>query len=261
MGEMQTEISTLLIFLSAAIAGMMNSIAGGGTLVTFPLLIWVGLPPIVANATNALALVPAGWSSTLGYRSALGKMPGQFLILVIPSTIGAGIGAWWLRITPPRTFDLLVPFLIIFATVLFMLQGGVQRWLRTDEQSSRQVTTSWLIGASLCQFIVGIYGGYFGAGMGILMLAILGMMGMGDIHQMNGLKNLIGSFINLMASVFFIQAGLIDWTTAGLMSIGTIIGGYAAAGLATRLSQSTVRRVVILIGLGMALSLFVRGQL
>ena len=257
---METLFASLLIFFAAVIAGMMNSIAGGGTLVTFPVLIWVGLPPIIANATNALALVPAGWSSMFGYRESLRQVPRRFLVLTVPGTIGAGIGAWLLRRTPPPTFELLVPFLIIFATVLFMLQGVVQRWLRTGERNSHPVTTGWLIGASLQQFVVGVYGGYFGAGMGILMLAILGMMGMVDIHQMNGLKNLLGSLINLIASIYFVQAGLIDWPTAGLMTVGTVIGGYAAAGIATRLSQSSVRQVVILLGLAMALSLFLRGK-
>ena len=246
----------ILIFLAAIAAGMMNSIAGGGTLITFPTLIWAGLPPITANATNALALVPAGWSSMYGYREALKAMPRRFMVLVVPSTLGAGIGAVLLRLTPPPTFELLVPFLIVFATVLFMVQGAVQRWLRTSDLSHHPVTNRWLVGASLYQFLVGIYGGYFGAGMGILMLAVLGMMGMVDIHQMNGLKNLIGSFINLIASIYFIQAGLIDWPTAGVMSIGTIIGGYGAAGIARRLSQKMVRRLVILIGFAMAISLF-----
>lgn len=248
----------LLIFLAAIAAGMLNSIAGGGTLVTFPMLILAGHPPIVANATNALALVPAGWSSMFGYRAALREMPRRFTVLVIPSAIGGGVGAVLLRLTPPPTFDRLVPFLIIFATILFMLQGVVQRWLRTSDVGHHPVTTNWLVGASFYQFVVGIYGGYFGAGMGILMLAVMGMMGMADIHQMNGLKNLIGSFINLIASLYFIYSGLIDWPTAGLMSIGSIIGGYAAAGIARRLSQKMVRRVVILIGFGMALSLFLR---
>lgn len=260
MPAMQLDIGSLLVFLAAIAAGMMNSIAGGGTLVTFPVLIWVGLPPIIANATNALALVPAGWSSMFGYRESLRVIPRRFLVLAAPSTIGAGLGAWLLRRTPPPTFDLLIPFLIIFATVLFMLQGAVQRWLRTGERGVHPVTVGWLVGASFYQFAVGIYGGYFGAGMGILMLAVLGMMGMTDIHQMNGLKNLLGSFINLMASLYFVRAGLIDWPTAALMSIGTIIGGYGAAGIATRLSQSSVRRVVILIGLAMALSLLIRSR-
>ena len=252
-------MTDLLIFLAAIAAGMMNSIAGGGTLVTFPALIWAGHPPIVANATNALALVPAGWSSMYGYRAALREMPRRFLVLVAPSTVGAAIGAVLLRLTPPPTFDLLVPFLIIFATVLFMVQGLVQRWLRTSELTDHPVTNRWLVGASVYQFVVGIYGGYFGAGMGILMLAVLGMMGMADIHQMNGLKNVIGSFINLIAALYFIHAGLIDWSTAGVMSVGTIIGGYGAAGIARRLSQQVVRRVVILIGFGMAISLFLKG--
>ncbi len=248
-------IKMILVFLAATGAGMLNSVAGGGTLLTFPALIQAGLPPIVANATNAFALVPGGWSSIYGYREQLKTTSRRYFVLGIPSLIGGVTGAVLLRLTPPPTFELLVPLLIAFATILFMIQGTVQRWLRSDQRIQHPVTPRWLIGASFYQLLVATYGGYFGAGMGILMLAVLGMMGIGNIHQMNALKNVLGSIINATASIYFVYAGLVDWPMAAIMSVGAIIGGYAAAGIAQRLSQTMVRRVVIFIGFAMAASL------
>jgi len=246
----------LLLFGAAMMAGMLNAVAGGGTLVTFPALIWSGRPEIIANATSTLALVPGTWSSAYGYRGETLKAPRKFLYLLIPSVAGGVVGAVLLKRTPPSTFAALVPFLILFATALFMLQETVQRWLRSGASAHKEATASWMVGASFYQFLVAVYGGYFGAGIGILMLAVLGIMGLSNIHQMNGLKNVFGSMINGVAAVYFVYAGLIDWPAAALMAAGAIIGGYGAAGIALRMEQKFVRRVVILIGFAMAISLF-----
>jgi len=251
-----TLVQGLLLFGAAMMAGMINSVAGGGTLVTFPALVWSGHPEIIANATSTFALVPGAWSSAYGYRGEMLKAPRKFLYLLIPSVVGGVIGAVLLKRTPPATFAALVPFLILFATVLFMLQGPVQRWLRSGASADKEANASWMAGAGFYQFLVAIYGGYFGAGIGILMLAVLGIMGLSDIHQMNGLKNIFGSMINGVAAVYFVFAGLIDWPSAALMALGSIVGGYGAAGIARRMGQKHVRRVVILIGFAMAVSLF-----
>ena len=237
-------------------AGMINSVAGGGTLVTFPALVWSGRPEIIANATNTFALVPGAWASAYGYRGEMLKAPRKFLYLLIPSVVGGVIGAVLLKLTPPATFARLVPFLVLFATVLFMVQGPVQRWLRFGASAPEEATTGWMIGAGVFQFLVAVYGGYFGAGIGILMLAALGIMGLRDIHQMNGLKNIFGSLINGVAAVYFVVAGLIDWPSAVLMAVGSIVGGYGAAGIALRMGRVFVRRIVIFIGFAMAISLF-----
>jgi uncharacterized membrane protein YfcA len=247
-----------LLFGSAMLAGMINSIAGGGTLVTFPTLVWVGLTEKIANATSTVALVPGAWSSLWGYRSEMQNTPRRFFVLVIPSLIGGILGAVLLKWTPPAMFAALVPFLVLFATLLFMVQEPVQRWLRTSEATHHPVTTRWLIGASFYQFLVAVYGGYFGAGIGILMLAVLGLMGLSNIHQMNGLKNTFGSMINAVAAVYFIIVGLVDWPAALIMTAGAIVGGYGAAGLARKLGQKFVRRAVIVIGFAMAISLFIK---
>ena len=250
-----TLVQILLLFSAAVMAGMMNAVAGGGTLVTFPALIWSGRPEIIANATSTLALMPGTWASAYGYRGEMLKAPRKFLYLSIPSVAGGLIGAVLLRRTPPATFAALVPFLILFATILFMLQGTVQRWLRTGGDAQQEATAGWLVGAGFYQFLVAVYGGYFGAGIGILMLAALGLMGLSDIHQMNGLKNILGSATNMVAAIYFAFAGMIDWPSAALMAAGSIIGGYGAAGIARKIGQKAVRRIVIVIGFAMTISL------
>jgi len=255
-----TLAQAILLFGAAVMAGMINSVAGGGTLVTFPALVWAGRPEIIANATSAFALVPGTWSSAYGYRRETLTAPRKFLYLLIPSVAGGIVGAVLLRRTPPSIFTALVPFLILFATILFMAQGAVQRWLRSGASAQQEATAGWMVGASFYQFLVAIYGGYFGAGIGILTLAVLGIMGLSDIHQMNGLKNIFGSMINGVAAVYFVFAGMIDWPSAVLMAAGSIIGGYGAAGIARKIEQKAVRRIVIVVGFAMAISLLFKNR-
>lgn len=252
-----TLTEAILLFGAGGLAGMINSVAGGGTLLTFPALYWAGNSAIVANATSTVALVPGAWGSLWGYRSQLSRTPRKFFILLVPSLIGGIIGAVLLRSTPPLVFDRIVPWLILGTTFLFMLQEPVQRWLKTSDLTHHPMTFKWGAIASFYQLLVAVYGGYFGAGIGILMLAALGFMGLTNIHQMNGLKNIFGSSINLVAAGYFILAGMVNWKPALVMMAGAIIGGYGAAGLAQRLGQKFVRRAVIFIGFAMAVSMFV----
>ncbi len=248
-----------LLFGSAVAAGAINSVAGGGTLVSFPTLVWTGESAIIANATNTLAMTPGAASSAIAYRREVANSPRKYLVLMIPSLIGSLVGGYLLKKTPPGVFAELVPYLILFATILFMLQDQVRRWLKTGEGEEREATTGWLIGACCYQFGVAVYGGYFGAGIGILMLAALGMLGLRDIHQMNGLKNIFGALTNGTAAVYFVFVGLINWPAALLMSVGAIVGGYSGAGLARKMGQKVIRRLVIVIGFAMAISLFFKG--
>lgn len=248
----------LVLFGAAVAAGMINSVAGGGTLVSYPALVWVGYPQISANATNTLALAPGALSSLWGYRGELKHTPQHFFVLLIPSFIGGIAGAILLKMTPAKTFEILVPFLILFATLLFMAQDPIKRWLRLGDAHETHQSPRWMAGALFYQFLVGIYGGYFGAGIGILTLAVLGVLGLENIHQMNALKNIFAGTINLVAALYFIYAGLIHWPEALLMGAGAIIGGYGAAGLAQRMGQRAVRRCVIVIGFAMALSLLLK---
>jgi uncharacterized membrane protein YfcA len=244
-------------FAAAFLAGAINSVAGGGTLLSFPALIWLGLNSVTANATSTVAIWPGTVGSVWGYRRELRSAEAHFRVLILPSLIGGLAGALLLRWTPASTFDKLVPFLILFATLLFMAQETVQRLLKTADSESRR-STRWLVGPILFQLFVGVYGGYFGAGIGILMLAALSILGLKDIHEMNSLKVVFGGSINGIAAAYFIWARMVYWPDVVLMAIGAIAGGYGGAGLARKMGRSTVRRIVIGIGLAMAVSLFVR---
>jgi uncharacterized membrane protein YfcA len=242
-------------FGAAFIAGAINSVAGGGTLVSFPTLIWLGLDSVTANATSTVAIWPGTVGSMWGYRRELQEAEPQYLALIVPSLVGGIAGALLLRRTPAALFDKLVPFLILFATLLFMAQEPVQRRLKTAEARRSGI---WFAGIMFFQLLVGLYGGYFGAGIGILMLAALGIMGLKDIHEMNSLKVVFGGCVNGIASVYFIWARMVHWQYVVLMAVAAVSGGYGAAGAARRLGRTAVRRIVIAIGFGVALSLFFR---
>jgi len=246
-----------IAFGAAFLAGAINSVAGGGTLVSFPALIWLGLNSVAANATSTVAIWPGTVGSAWGYRRELGAAEPRFRVLIVPSLIGGITGALLLRWTPPAFFDKLVPFLILFATLLFMAQEPVQRLLNTSHSETHK-SAKWLLGALLFQLGVGIYGGYFGAGIGILMLAALSILGLQDIHEMNSLKVVFGGTINGIAAVYFIWARMVEWPYVLLMAVGAILGGYGGAGTARRIGRTAVRRIVIAIGFGMAVSLFVK---
>lgn len=240
-------------FASAFAAGAINSVAGGGTLLTFPTLIWLGLNSVSANATSTVAIWPGSLGGMWGYRKELRTADRRMLALTIPSLVGGIIGALLLRFTPPSIFDAVVPFLILFATILFMVQETAQRMFKTG--------TVGLGGAIAFQFFVALYGGYFGAGIGILMLAALSILGLTDIHQMNGLKNFFALCINGVAAIYFMIAHMVEWPYVLVMAVGAIAGGYGGAGLARRMGRTAVRRVVIGIGFAMAVSLFVKWAL
>jgi uncharacterized protein len=245
-----------LVLLAAAAAGAINSVAGGGTLITVPTLIWAGIPAINANATSTVALWPGSLSGAWGFRQEMLQSDRRVFALIVPSLAGGLIGAILLHHTPPDLFERLIPFLILFATGLFMAQEPLQR--RFNLTALHHARSHWLSWTMLFQLIVGIYGGYFGAGIGIMMLAALSLMGHTDIHQMNGLKNLLAVAMNGIAIAYLVFTDLILWNEAGVMAIGAIAGAILGAGAARRVGRTAVRRVVIAVGFGMALSMFFR---
>jgi uncharacterized protein len=272
----------LLLSIAAALGGAVNAVAGGGTLLTFPALLWAGQTERIANATSTVALWPGALSSFWGYRSELRSNWGEILVLAIPSFLGGVLGAVLLLRTDNSTFAAIVPYLILLATLLFIVQEPLTRWQRRraerkraerhkaaagDENSmhgehppARPSALRWTC-VLVFQLLVGIYGGYFGAGIGILMLAAFGFLGFTNIHHMNALKNLNGMCINGIAAALFIARGLVEWRLALLMAAGAIIGGYAGAGAARRIGQKNVRRAIILIGFGLTVWLLVRQQM
>ncbi|HKG14412.1 MAG TPA: sulfite exporter TauE/SafE family protein [Pyrinomonadaceae bacterium] len=244
----------LVVAAAAFAAGLINSIAGGGTLVSFPALLWVGRDPVLANATSTVALWPASLAGVYGFRRELKGGARLFLLFGVPSLLGGVLGAVLLLRTPSETFARLVPFLILFATLLLAAQEPISRRLGKEEGDGR--TRAWWAGAVVFQFLVGVYGGYFGAGIGILMLAALGLLGFTDIHRMNALKNLLAICINGVAAVYFIASGAVIWSDVLVMTFAAIAGGYTGARLAYRLGRRFVRVAVIVIGLVMSVSLF-----
>jgi uncharacterized membrane protein YfcA len=240
-------VHALAVFAAACAAGAINSVAGGGTLVTFPTLIWLGLPENAANATSTAALWPGSLGSMWGYRRELADVDRRLFALILPSLLGGILGAVLLQLTPNDTFRHLVPFLILFATGLFMAQDALQR--RFNLRAAHEARSHWLSWTMLFQFGVAVYGGYFGAGIGILMLAALSLMGHTDIHRMNAVKNLLATCINSLAGLYFLFfSDLVVRQDALVMAVGAIVGGIGGAGLARRLGRQTVRTIVIAIG-------------
>jgi uncharacterized membrane protein YfcA len=249
-------VHELLVFAAACVAGAINSVAGGGTLITVPTLIWLGMPAINANATSTVALWPGSLSGAWGFRRELLVADRRVFALIVPSLIGGLAGAILLHQTPPDVFERLIPVLILFATCLFMAQEPLQR--RFNLTAVHNARSHWLSWTMLFQLLVGIYGGYFGAGIGIMMLAALSLMGHTDIYQMNGVKNLLAVAINGIAIMYLVFTDLILWPDALVMAIGAIVGGVAGAGTARRVGRPVVRRIVVVVGFAMALAMFMR---
>ncbi len=241
-------LQEILLFFAGALVGAMNAIAGGGMLVGFPILLAVGLPPLTANITSNIVVLPGSLSSAYGYRKYLRKVHRRYLFLMIPCLVGATIGALILRNTSGTEFQRLVPGLVLFAVVLFAFQPYLHFHLHRHIKGKRKaIKPLLLIGLALLP--VAIYGGYFGAGFGFIMLAFLGFTKLHEIHQMQALKNLAGACISLMSIVCLYSTHLIDWRTGLMMAAGGLVGGYYGAVLTQKVSSHTIRVVVIAIGL------------
>jgi len=250
-----TEI--IVLSLAAAAAGMVNAIAGGGTLITFPALLAFSMPAITANATSTLALLVGTAGSVYGYREPIRAVRPWLKRFVPVSLVGGLLGGILLTVTKEETFAKMVPFLLLFATVLFLLQGPFRRFAGFDDRAEAAAPHHHAVwGAVLFQFFVALYGGYFGAGIGILMLASLGLLGLTNIHEMNGLKTVLGSLINLVAAAYFVWAGLIDWPRAGVMTVGALAGYFLGARFAQRIPQRRVRQIITGIGFAISAVLF-----
>jgi uncharacterized membrane protein YfcA len=263
---MPQSVSALVTIAAvSAVGSAANAVAGGGTLLTFPALVALGVPPVAANATSTVALWPGSLSSMLGYRRELRGARSWAVRFALPSVAGGVVGAALLMNTSEKRFATIVPWLVLGATGLFASQKPVMRWLArratgpvraaADADGRLLPPTLGLIAA---QFLVAVYGGYFGAGAGIVMLAALGFMGLTNIHQMNGLKNWGGVCFNGVAALLFVFSGLVNWPIALSMAAGSTAGGYATAGIARRAPQAVIRGIVTAIGVAASGWLFVR---
>jgi uncharacterized membrane protein YfcA len=249
--------TAIFLFFAGALGGGINAVAGGGSFVAFPALLFTGVPPIPANATNTLALMVGTTASSGAYPQKLNIARRVMIPLVLTSILGGLAGAFLLIKTPAQTFLHVLPWLMLGATLLFAF--GKHLTGRISADISHDATNAAVAGASLFELLVAIYGGYFGGGIGIMNLAMLAALGMTDIHAMNKLKVILGGIINGVAAITFIATRAIVWPQAVVMSVGSVVGGLSSAHFAQKLPQSWVKSFVILVGTAMTTYFFIRG--
>jgi uncharacterized membrane protein YfcA len=247
-----------LLFLAALIAGAINAVAGGGSFITFPSLLFMGIPPVNANASNTVALWPGQVASIGGYRRQLANLSWKSITpLLVTGVLGGILGGWVLLITPQRTFMRLVPWLLLSATIIFAMSGRVTRWVRSRSASGEHHEFSTVRGVIFQSFIA-FYIGYFGAGAGILILAMLALLGMDEIHTMNALKALLTTISNGVALLLFIVSHAVYWPETILMVVASVLGGYLGAHYAQKTKPENVRAIVIVIGVVLSAYFFAR---
>ncbi len=249
----------LLVVGAGFLAGAVNSVAGGGTNISFPTLLLVGLPPVQANATNAVALWPGTAGGAWGYRREIRGRHPRWFVLLVPSVLGGAVGAYLLLHLPPSFFEAIAPYLVIGSSLLVAAEPALSS--RIGAAGAARGGVLWLVVAMAAQLLVSLYGGYFGAGTGMLLLVVLGLLGMSDLQQANGLKNLLTLGMKGAAVIYFIAAGALVWSAAVLMAVGATAGGVAGAHLARRFDARLLRWVVVVIGVAIGIAMVVTGAM
>ena len=242
------------LFVAGVLGGALNAVAGGGSFIAFPALMFAGVAPISANATNTVALWVGVTASTGAYRKHLDISRRVMIPLAVTSVIGGIAGAFLLLRTPAHTFLRVLPWLMLGATLLFVFGGRLARG--SNGGLAQDASTAAIAAAATFELVVSVYGGYFGGGVGILNLAMLAALGMTDIHAMNALKVVLGGIINAVAVVMFAVAGAVAWKPGAIMIVGATLGGYFGAHYAQKLPQSWIRAFVIAVGTGMTIYFF-----
>jgi uncharacterized membrane protein YfcA len=237
-----------LLAAASVVAGAINSVAGGGSLVSFPAAIAVGMSPLMANATNAVALMPGSAASAYGYRREIDGDRPVIRLLLPAAALGGALGSVLLLLTPQSLFDKLIPLLVLFATLLLLVQNLRRQAAPGAPDESWNLPKNPAVTVIL-QLLVGVYGGYFGAGIGIMMLALFAHLGARNIHRMNGVKTVLAAAINAVAAIAFVVARAIDYRAAAIMAAGAIVGGLFGAAGARRVKPAVVRWGVVTIGL------------
>lgn len=243
-----TPFEIILIALAAVLGGLVNAIAGGGTLITFPALLFAGLPAVSANMTNTVALAPGYLSGTLAQRKDMVGQERRLRLLAPTGVIGGLVGGLLLFTTGERIFSALVPYLILLATALLAFQDQIKAWLVRGAQPG-ETPADHTAQVVIPIFLASIYGGYFGAGLSVIMLAVLGLVLHDNLTRLNALKQAISFAVNVTAAVYFVFSGLVVWPVAAVMAVGAIVGGMIGGRLASRIRPKTLRAVVIVIGL------------
>lgn len=237
----------IIVFVAGIAVGAMNAIAGGGLLIGFPVMLAIGIPPLTANITGHLVVLPGNISAAYGYRKYMRKVDNKYLLLLIPTSLGAAVGAILLRNTSPQKFEDIIPILVFMAVGLFAFQPYLHFHLNRHLRGALKGIKP-LVVIGLAIFPLAIYGGYFGAGFGFIMLAFLGFTKLHEIHQMNGLKNLAALSISVVSLIFLYSTGLINWKYGLIMAAGGTIGAYYGATLTQKVSSHALRIVIIIIG-------------
>lgn len=247
----------LLIALAAVAAGAINALAGGGTLITFPALTAIGIPPVSANVTNTVALSPGYLGATMAQKAEILDQRGR-LWLLIPAALGGLVGGLLLLNTSEKLFRELVPFLILLASLLLAIQEPLRRRLvdRATRAGKGPQKERW---AAIPIFMAAIYGGYFGAGLSVIILAVLGLTLDDNLTRLNALKQAVAFATNMTAAALFLFSGQVVWSAAAVMAVGALIGGALGGRLAGRIKPVTLRRVVVTIGIIIAIIYFIRG--
>lgn len=253
---MPDALAALLLLSAGLLAGLSNSIAGGGTFFSFPAFLAVGLPPVVANASNALAVWPANIVAAISYRKELADTRTSFKGSIVIALVGGASGAALLALVGNEAFSRSIPFLILFATLLFAFGQPLSGWLFPPASASAPMHPGAF--ARVCEFSIALYGGFFGAGLGIMLMAGLLMLGVHDLQRNNALKNLLGAVITSTAVIVFIALDLVSWPHTLIAFAGATIGGMVGARIAQVLSPVWLIRVVTTVGLLLSVYYFVR---
>jgi uncharacterized protein len=240
------------VVLAGGVAGTINTVVGTGSLISFPTLLALGVPPVVANASNTTGLVPGGLSGTLGYRRELEAQRARLVPVLVASLAGGAVGAGLLLTLPGSAFDAIVPALVLLGSLLVALQPALARRLRVRARSDAgagersHAASGPVIGATA---LLGVYGGYFGAGQGVILIALLGLAGEADLQAVNALKNAAVTAANCAAAVVFVGVADLDWTVVALIAAGSVLGGRMGARIARRLPARVLRAAVVTVGL------------
>jgi len=245
------------LFIAGLLAGMVNSLAGGGSFITFPALMAVGVSPIVANATNTFASCAGYISGAVGFRRELWAQRQELPRIALTALIGGGVGAWLLTHTSSATFSRAIPWLLLLATSLLVWGDAVQAYLRQKFAHRQSLSRLAVLVTRLLLLLVCIYGGFFNAGLGIILLGYFTLAGHQDIHLMNGLKLLVSALVALIAIMVFGVGELIAWREGSIVLLGTLVGGYGAASAVRLVSQSRVRQAIIVVAAGMTVYFFI----
>lgn len=249
--------SLLWIGLAAVAAGLVNALAGGGTLITFPTLVALGVPAVAANITNTVALCPGYLGASLAQKGDLRGQRRRLLVLVPAAAVGGLLGGALLLATSERAFRGLVPYLILAATALLAAQEPLRRWLlRRMAHGGSHGLEPW---AALPVGLAAVYGGYFGAGMSVMVLAVLGLMLDDELTRANAIKQTMALTVNVTAGLFFLASGQVVWPAAAVMAVGALLGGALGGRLAGRVRPALLRRIVVAVGLAVGLIYLVRG--